>query len=97
MTRIKIGRESQRKTHNEAGQNRRGATSFNNGFGAMMRYFSMGMKEDHFTAFAHSRIIRQLAIHDLFPSAQIKPRSEEAIECRERLGGLLKYYHRPAA
>jgi putative transposase len=33
----------------------------------------------------------------LFPSAQAKPRSEGTIECRERLGGLLKYYRRKAA
>ena len=31
------------------------------------------------------------------PAARAKPRSEGAIECRERLGGLLKYYHRQAA
>jgi putative transposase len=33
----------------------------------------------------------------LFPSAQVEPGCEETIECRERLGGLLKYYHRKAA
>jgi hypothetical protein len=33
----------------------------------------------------------------LFPSAQAEPSSEGTIECRERLGGLLKYYHRKAA
>jgi transposase InsO family protein len=33
----------------------------------------------------------------LFPSAQAKPGSEGTIACRERLGGLLKYYHRKAA
>ena len=33
----------------------------------------------------------------LFPSAQAEPGSEATIACRERLGGLLKYYHRKAA
>jgi putative transposase len=33
----------------------------------------------------------------LLPSAQAETDSEGAIECRERLGGLLKYYHRKAA
>ena len=33
----------------------------------------------------------------LFPSAETKPASDAPIECRERLGGLLKYYHRKAA
>jgi hypothetical protein len=33
----------------------------------------------------------------LFPSAQAEPGSEGTIEYRERLGGLLKYYHRKAA
>jgi transposase InsO family protein len=33
----------------------------------------------------------------LFPSAQTAPNSDSPIECRERLGGLLKYYHRRAA
>jgi putative transposase len=33
----------------------------------------------------------------LFPSAQAEPDSDAAIACRERLGGLLKYYHREAA
>jgi transposase InsO family protein len=33
----------------------------------------------------------------LFPSAQAEPDSDSPIECRERLGGLLKYYHRKAA
>ena len=33
----------------------------------------------------------------LFPSAQAESGSEKPIECRERLGGLLKYYHRHAA
>jgi hypothetical protein len=33
----------------------------------------------------------------LFPSAQAESGSEKPIECRERLGGLLKYYHRKAA
>jgi putative transposase len=33
----------------------------------------------------------------LFPSAQAEPVSEGSIECRERLGGLLKYYHRKVA
>jgi putative transposase len=33
----------------------------------------------------------------LFPSAQVESDSEGIIECRERLGGLLKYYHRKAA
>src|SRR5215467_3119579 len=30
----------------------------------------------------------------LFPSAKTEPASDAPIECRERLGGLLKYYHR---
>lgn len=33
----------------------------------------------------------------LFPSAPSKPNSDSPIECQERLGGLLKYYHRKAA
>jgi len=33
----------------------------------------------------------------LFPSVQAEPDSDSPIECRERLGGLLKYYHRKAA
>jgi putative transposase len=33
----------------------------------------------------------------LFPSAQPDQGPEEPIWCRERLGGLLKYYHRQAA
>jgi len=33
----------------------------------------------------------------LFPSAEVTPNSSSRIECRERLGGLLKYYHRQAA
>jgi hypothetical protein len=33
----------------------------------------------------------------LFPSAQTEPASDAPIECRERLGGLLKYYHHKAA
>jgi putative transposase len=33
----------------------------------------------------------------LFPSAQAEPNSDAPIERRERLGGLLKYYHRKAA
>jgi transposase InsO family protein len=33
----------------------------------------------------------------LFPSPQTQPNSDLPIECRERLGGLLKYYHRKAA
>jgi putative transposase len=33
----------------------------------------------------------------LFPSAQPDQGSEEPIWCRERLGELLKYYHRNAA
>jgi transposase InsO family protein len=33
----------------------------------------------------------------LFPSAQEEPDSDSPVECRERLGGLLKYYHRKAA
>jgi putative transposase len=33
----------------------------------------------------------------LFPSGQMERASDSAIECRERLGGLLKYYHRKAA
>jgi transposase InsO family protein len=33
----------------------------------------------------------------LFPTSQAKPGSDTPIECRERLGGLLKYYHRKAA
>jgi transposase InsO family protein len=33
----------------------------------------------------------------LFPSAQSVPNSDSPIECRERLGGLLKYYYREAA
>ena len=33
----------------------------------------------------------------LFPSAQAELGSEGTIECRERLGGLLKYSHRKAA
>ena len=33
----------------------------------------------------------------LFPSAQAASDSERMIECRERLGGLLRYYHHKAA
>jgi putative transposase len=33
----------------------------------------------------------------LFPSAQAKPDTEGTIECWERLGGLLKCYHRKSA
>jgi len=34
----------------------------------------------------------------LFPLKQpSSPRSERSVRCRERLGGLLKYYHREAA
>jgi transposase InsO family protein len=33
----------------------------------------------------------------LFPSSHAIPNSDAPIECRERLGGLLKYYHRRAA
>jgi putative transposase len=33
----------------------------------------------------------------LFPSVQAEPSSDWPIECRERLGGLLKYYHHRAA
>jgi len=33
----------------------------------------------------------------LFPSTKAEPNPEGPIECRERLGGLLKYYHRKAA
>jgi hypothetical protein len=33
----------------------------------------------------------------LFPSAQAEPSSDSPIECRERLGGRLKYYYREAA
>ena len=32
----------------------------------------------------------------LFPSAQAAPNSDSPIKCRERLSGLLKYYHRKA-
>ena len=33
----------------------------------------------------------------LFSTSQAQPSSDASIECRERLGGLLKYYHRQAA
>jgi len=33
----------------------------------------------------------------LFPSRQVEPDSDPSVECRERLGGLLKYYHRKVA
>jgi hypothetical protein len=33
----------------------------------------------------------------LFPSRQAEPDSGSPVACRERLGGLLKYYHRKAA
>jgi hypothetical protein len=33
----------------------------------------------------------------LFPSAQGEPDLNSPIKCRERLGGLLHYYHRKAA
>ena len=33
----------------------------------------------------------------LFPSAHAGQAPDEPIYCRERLGGLLKYYHRKAA
>jgi hypothetical protein len=33
----------------------------------------------------------------LFPSARVNQGPEGSIQCRERLGGLLKYYHRKAA
>jgi hypothetical protein len=32
----------------------------------------------------------------IFP-AGVPPRCDDRVLCRERLGGLLKYYHRPAA
>ena len=32
----------------------------------------------------------------IFPRS-VQTRGDDAIVCRERLGGLLKYYHRPAA
>jgi transposase InsO family protein len=32
----------------------------------------------------------------IFP-ASVHPRSDDRVACRERLGGLLKYYHRTAA
>jgi hypothetical protein len=33
----------------------------------------------------------------IFPQPAPEKSSEQAIECRERLGGLLKFYHRRAA
>jgi hypothetical protein len=33
----------------------------------------------------------------LFPSRHVEPDSDLLVACRERLGGLLKYYHRKAA
>jgi hypothetical protein len=33
----------------------------------------------------------------LFPAAKVEPDLHSPIECRERLGGLLSYYHRKAA
>jgi hypothetical protein len=33
----------------------------------------------------------------LFPSAKAEPDLDSPIACRERLGGLLNYYHRKAA
>jgi hypothetical protein len=33
----------------------------------------------------------------LFPSAKAKPDLDSPIACRERLGGLLNYYHRKTA
>ena len=33
----------------------------------------------------------------LFPSRQVEPNSDSPTACRERLGGLLKYYHRKVA
>jgi hypothetical protein len=32
----------------------------------------------------------------IFPTG-VQPRRDDRVICRERLGGLLKYYHRPAA
>lgn len=33
----------------------------------------------------------------LFPAEKVEPDSDSPITCRERLGGLLNYYHRKAA
>jgi putative transposase len=33
----------------------------------------------------------------LFPASRLGPDHDGPVQCRERLGGLLKYYHREAA
>ena len=49
--------------------------------------------EDHYH---HERNHQGLDNRLIVPLAE-KPNHENHIACRERLGGLLKYYHRPAA
>jgi hypothetical protein len=41
-------------------------------------------------------LIKAKAMSSLFTSAQAAPDSDSPIACRERLGGLLTYYHRKA-
>ncbi len=44
----------------------------------------------------HERNHQGLSNRLLFPAARMTP-DDSPIGCRSRLGGLLKYYHRPAA
>ena len=48
------------------------------------------------THYHHERNHQGLGNVLLFPH-RVQPRRDERVVCRERLGGLLKYYHRPAA
>ena len=45
----------------------------------------------------HERNHQGVSNRLLFPAAATTAHSESLIACRPRLGGLLKYYHRPAA
>jgi transposase InsO family protein len=48
------------------------------------------------THYHHERNHQGLGNVLIFP-ASVHPRSDDRVACRERLGGLLKYYHRAAA
>jgi hypothetical protein len=48
------------------------------------------------THYHHERNHQGLGNVLIFP-AGVQPRHDDPVVCRERLGGLLKYYHRPAA
>ena len=51
-------------------------------------------------AWGYDRIVGAMANlgYRLFPTAtQVKNRVDGSVRCKERLGGLLKYYHREAA